>query len=392
MTEKAPDDKRVMVIDDDEIMRISCQQILKRSGYVVETFASGHEGIKQLAEIKPQILVVDIKMPEIDGFQVMEIVRKLDPDLVIVVITGYATIGTAVEAMKSGAYDFLPKPFTPDELRLIIRRGYERWQLVRESQLLRREKEEAERKFVTLVSHQLKSPLAAVKQTLDVMLYTQKDKLPEKAIAGIERCQVRTQEMLGIIQDWLALAKLESAVLCDPRAQAELGPLLEQVVGDHREQADQAKVTLALEVADALPLVRGDALSLAMLFANLVGNAIKYNREGGRATVRAVCEGDGVRVEVEDTGIGIPEEAQKRLFAEFYRVKTEATENIPGTGLGLAICKKIISELGGVITVESTEGKGSTFRILLPLAQSSSSPGAGEGRSAPPPTTGQVKA
>jgi DNA-binding NtrC family response regulator len=113
----------IFVIDDDAIIRLSCEQILKKSGYNVETFANGHVGIERLKEVRPPLLVVDIKMPELDGFEVIKIVRRIDPDVVIVVITGYATVETAVDAMKMGAYDFLPKPFTPGELRMIIERG-----------------------------------------------------------------------------------------------------------------------------------------------------------------------------------------------------------------------------------------------------------------------------
>lgn len=147
-------EKRVVAIDDDEVMRLSCQQGLKRTGYLVESFDNGADGIKRVAEVHPPLLLVDLKMPEMDGFQVIERVRKLDPDVVIIVITGYATISTAVDAMKAGAYDFLPKPFTPDELRLIADRGFERWRLAKQSERFRRKKEEIERKFVTLVSHQ----------------------------------------------------------------------------------------------------------------------------------------------------------------------------------------------------------------------------------------------
>jgi two-component system, sensor histidine kinase and response regulator len=141
----------VFVIDDDEIIRLSCEQILRKSGYKVETFGNGYKGIDRLKEVRPPLLVVDIMMPELNGFEVIKIVRKIDPDIVIVVITGYATIETAVDAMKMGAYDFLPKPFTPSELRMIIDRGYERWRLAQEAQILRKQKEEVERKFVTLV-------------------------------------------------------------------------------------------------------------------------------------------------------------------------------------------------------------------------------------------------
>ena len=149
-------DNTVFVIDDDEIIRLSCEQILKKSGYKVETFGNGYEGIERLKKVRPPLLVVDIKMPELDGFEVIKLVRKVDPEVVIVVITGYATIETAVDAMKMGAYDFLPKPFTPNELRLIIERGFERWRLARETQLLRKQKEEVERKFNERILEALK--------------------------------------------------------------------------------------------------------------------------------------------------------------------------------------------------------------------------------------------
>jgi len=165
-------------------------------------------------------------MPELDGFEVIKIVRKIDPDVVIVVITGYATIETAVDAMKMGAYDFLPKPFTPSELRLIIDRGFERWRLARETQLLRQQKEEVERKFVTLVSHQLKGPLGAVKQYLDVLLYTYKDQFPGDTLEWISRSRARITEMLGLIQDWLDDGELDRGALCDRNASSDIGTII----------------------------------------------------------------------------------------------------------------------------------------------------------------------
>jgi two-component system, sensor histidine kinase and response regulator len=363
-------ERRVLVIDDDEVMRITCREILAKVGFTVETFDNGQDGINRLREVRPQVLLLDLKMPGMDGFAVMEVVRKLDPALIVVVITGYATIGTAVDAMKRGAYDFLPKPFTPDELRLIVARGYERWLLSQESLRLRREKQEVERRFITFVSHQLKSPLAAVKQYLDVLLFDSETRLPEKAGLWIGRCQVRVADMLQLIADWLTVAKLERGALSQPGARSELRAVVENVLRDHQHVAEAAGVTL--ELGDTVPLgpVCGDALSLTMLVGNLVGNAIKYNRRGGKVTVRLdrLHDGETAVLLCCDTGIGIAEEFLPRLFTEFYRVRTDATEDVQGTGLGLVICQKIVEELGGSIRVESREGEGSTFRVELPVA------------------------
>ena len=134
----------VVVIDDDYAMRLSCGKILTKMGLRAETFEDGARGLEGVAKLKPDMVVVDLKMPGISGMEVLSRVHEIDPQIVIVVITGYATIDTAVQAMKCGAYDFLPKPFSPDELRLIVNRGLERRRLGLESQ-----RHEVERAMLT---------------------------------------------------------------------------------------------------------------------------------------------------------------------------------------------------------------------------------------------------
>ena len=359
---------RVFVIDDDDIMLLSCRRILEKAGYQVETFSSGLDGIRRIEEVRPELLLVDLKMPELDGLQVIERVRSVDPDVVIAVITGYATISTAVDAMKAGAYDFLPKPFTPDELRLIVNRGHERWRLAMESRRLRREKEEAERRFITFVSHQLKSPLVAAKQYLDVLLFTSKGDMTPKTQEWLTRAQARLDEMLNLIHDWLELARIERGTPCEPGVASDLGEVVTEVVEAAGPQAQAAGVTLGAEIASEVGAVRGDRVSLGTIVSNLVGNAIKYNRVGGRVNVRIARDGERAVLEVSDTGIGIPEESLPDLFREFYRVKSERTRDIPGTGLGLAICKRLVTDLGGAIEAHSRTDEGTTFVVRLPIS------------------------
>ncbi len=359
--------RRVFVIDDDDIMLLSCRRILEKDGYEVETFGNGLDGIRRLDEVRPQLLLVDLKMPELDGLQVIERVRATDPNIVIAVITGYATISTAVDAMKAGAYDFLPKPFTPDELRLIVNRGHERWRLAMESKRLREEKAEAERRFATFVSHQLKSPIVAAKQYLDVLLYTPGEALSPKTREWLARAEVRLDEMLTLIHDWLELARVSGSSDTVGEA-ADLGAALQQVVEAHAPQAAAAGVTLRTTCEPGLPRVVGDPVGLMTVLSNLVSNAVKYNRAGGRVAVTIRREDGMAVVEVADTGIGIPEEEIPCLFQEFHRVRNDETRDIPGTGLGLAICQRIVTGLGGSIAVASRPGTGSTFTVRLPIA------------------------
>lgn len=364
-----PPSRRVFVIDDDPVMLLSCRRILEKDGYEVETCSSGVEGIRRIDEVRPELLLVDLKMPELDGLQVIERVRAVDPDVVIAVITGYATIATAIDAMKAGAYDFLPKPFTPDELRLIVNRGHERWRLAAESARLRHEKEEAERRFVTFVSHQLKSPVVAAKQYLDVLLFTSKDAMAPQTREWLSRAQARLDEMLGLIHDWLELARIDRGTLGEPGAACDLAPVVAQVVETWTAQAQAAGVTLHVEEVEPLDPIRGDAASLATVLSNLVSNGVKYNKVGGRVTVRTGRDGSFALIEVIDTGIGVAADALPRLFEEFYRVRTDQTRDIPGSGLGLAICQRLVTAIGGHIAVLSRPGEGTTFTVRVPLVR-----------------------
>ena len=131
----------IIVIDDDDSMRRACEAALRRAGYQVETCADGVSGLKRIEESHPSVLILDLKMPGMGGMEVIARLREIDTDIIVVVITGFATVGTAVEAMKAGAYDFLPKPFTAEELRAIISRAVERYRLGMEAKRLRQEKE-----------------------------------------------------------------------------------------------------------------------------------------------------------------------------------------------------------------------------------------------------------
>jgi signal transduction histidine kinase len=375
--------ERIVVIDDDHAIRISCRQILARSGFEVATFEDGAAGLAGIAEIDPALVVVDLKMPGLSGLDVIERVRDIDPEIVLVVITGYATINTAVDAMRSGAYDFLPKPFKPDELRMIVDRGLERRRLRRKSRELEMARELMKRRFVSFVSHQLKSPLAAIHQYLDTL--QRLDDTPEVAARRrqwIKRCLVRTEGLQKLIDDWLTLSRAEGAGLVGRRERVDLKPVLEGVVASYDERARAAGLTLTAELPDpALPVV-GDRTCLTVLFDNLVTNALDYNRPGGSVTVSASQTGGEVVVEVRDTGVGIPEEALGLLFEEFYRVGPGPSgspgdgpaPSAGGTGLGLPICRRIASELGGLIEVRSEVDVGSTFVVRLPAHPTSGEP------------------
>jgi signal transduction histidine kinase len=356
----------VLVIDDEEAMRDSCSLILIKGGFTAVTAENGQVGLEKIKELKPEIALIDLKMPGISGFEVLEKTKEIDPQLIPIVITGYATVDSAVEAMKKGAYDFLPKPFTPEELRLIIGRALERRRLAIEAETLRREKKLMEDNFITMVTHQLRSPLVAIQQYFEVILAGLAGKVDKTQQEMILRARERLDSLLRLINDWLDLARIDRGRIVDKLKPVALDGLLGKQVDFLRPLAEEYGVNLELEPTKKPASVLGDEQMLEQVFSNLITNAIKYNKPKGSVTISLNHDDSFIVVKVKDTGIGIAREHLPLIFDQFYRVSRREDQKIKGTGLGLSIAKKIVEAHSGSIEVESELGQGSTFSVRLP--------------------------
>jgi two-component system phosphate regulon sensor histidine kinase PhoR len=220
--------------------------------------------------------------------------------------------------------------------------------------------------FVAMVSHELRSPVASIQQQLSVMLEGLSGDLTQRQLRMIKRAKERARGLLDLINDLLDISKIEAGMVVQYKEPLQLDDLLEKVHGLMLPEAEAKRLKLKLNIEPPLQLVKGDRNNLEGVFTNLVNNAIKYTPEEGEVTIRVKGEGENVRVEVSDTGIGISKEDLPRIFDRFYRVKSEKTRQIVGTGLGLSIVKHIVEAHLGTISVESEEGGGSTFTVVLP--------------------------
>lgn len=372
---------RILVIDDEEGIRAGCRRALEPEGYIVETAATGQEGLRRFREGNFDMVLIDVVLPDMRGVDLLAPILEKDPDVVCVVITGYATVELAVQAIRSGAYDFLSKPFTADVLRMTVAQGLERRRLTLEARRLQkieeearelaRAKEELERldrfktTFMLTVAHELRAPLNALQSFLWAIL---KGYIPpEEQQEVLGRAVHRVQELLDLVDDLLKLAAAKSEKGLEKREPVSLADVLEKVAPLFQKEAEAKGLAWAVEVR-ARPVVRADPDQMAQVWSNLISNAVKYTPAGGRVRV-ALEERDGWAIgTVEDTGIGIPPQDLERIFEEFYRTP-QAKEVAPrGTGLGLPLVKQILEAHGGSITVESEVGRGSRFVFRLPVS------------------------
>ncbi len=358
----------ILVIEDEKIMREACTDILTAEGYRVETAENGAEGLELVRAHKPDLVLVDIRMPGIEGLEVLRLIDEIDPAIVKIVITGYATIEYAVASMKNGAYDFLPKPFTPEELRLIVGRGLERRRLAAEKEAALAEKKRMTEFFISIVSHQLQSPLAAIKQYFEVILGDMAGPVPGEVREIIGKADRRADDLIALIGDWLSFARFDPARVRDGFAPLDVAGIVRRHIELSAGETARRAVTVTLDAGDEALLVPGDERSLGEAFGNLISNGIKYNRQGGALTITVGREDDTCVVRFADNGIGIPDKDIPLIFSEFFRVKNSDTKDIKGTGLGLAIVRKIIEAHGGTIDFETEYGRGTVFTVRLPLA------------------------
>jgi two-component system sensor histidine kinase/response regulator len=303
-------------------------------------------------------------MPGMPGTEFLGKVKEMSPETINIIITGFATVETAVEAMKKGAFDYVCKPFTPEELEIVVEKGLE-------TRMLRRAADEAEKekeRFVLTIYHQLKSPVGIIQGYLKNLLEGEPADEPQR-IAVLHRCLKRADTLRQLLEDLLSLSRLQARKPEQDMEVVRVGDVLNEVVECWRVRAREKGIKLQLDLEGDLPSVKGYKQQLTHLFENLIDNAIRYNTENGRVEIRAIRNQGDVRVQVSDTGIGVAEQDMPKIFEEFYRCQRDETRMIPGTGLGLSIVQRIAETHGGRVDVDSEVGKGTTFIVRLPVCE-----------------------
>jgi two-component system sensor histidine kinase/response regulator len=372
----------ILVIDDEMGIRAACRRALEPQGFTVEEAATIQDGLRKAQEGDFELVLLDVMMPDGRGIDLLAPIHKKDPDTVCVIITGYATVELAVEAIKRGAYDFISKPFTSDLLLMTVDQGLERRRLSLEAKRLRaieqeaaelaRAKEEMEQldrfktAFMLTVAHELRAPLTALQSFLLAVL---KGYIPpEQQEQTLQRAIERSQELLDLVDDLLRLAAVKEGQEVEKREVLSLADVLEEKVYPLlKAQADEKGIKCSAEIRQR-PLVEAPPGQMVHLWTNLISNAIKYTPAGGEVRV-TLEEQEGWAIgTVEDTGIGIAPEDQDRIFEEFYRTPQAKEVEPRGTGLGLPLVKRVVERNGGTLEVNSELGLGTRFTFRLPVA------------------------
>mgnify|MGYP005843534629 CR=1 FL=1 len=385
---------RILIIDDEEAVRCGAGRGLASQGHLVEEASDGVTALEKIAAFRPEVIVSDIDMPGIDGIALLKTVNAQPDPPLVVLITGGGSESMAIDALRSGAYDYLSKPFDIEELRAAVRKAVEKKRLLAENRryqfeleqalaelkrsqasLVQAEKMACLMRLVGGIAHEINNPLGVLRSSIDTV---------ERAAAKVKAwcaSQAGTKPVDEMLEMLTSVAS-QSQAACD-RISGVVSNLREFAQLD-RAEVRRAKVTdgiqstlrllqhelepirIEADLADGLE-VEGDVRQLNQLFMNLFLNAAESIREAGRpGTIRVAVRRDGsqVLVEVSDDGQGIPPEDLPNVFdPRFLR-----QGNRIRVGFGLPICYQVVQAHRGRIEVESKFGEGSRFVVRLPAA------------------------
>lgn len=352
----------ILVVDDDALVRASFANELRASGHEVATAENGQAALVLLAKSDFDVALVDIKMPGIDGLTVVREGLKIAPETRMIVITGYASIDTAVEALRNGAYDYLRKPCLSQELAATVARATENRRLQQEIQLLRKD-------MIYMLVHDLKGPLSIIRGAYGALedelnaLEDEKRKMAREWLKLAEQGQVRLERLINTL---LEMSGLEAG---EPLGEMEtVTPLtlVKETISHLKPLADIRDLKLRTKVATPLPKVHVDRTLMVRVLSNLLDNAIKYSPPESTITIGAdhsPTDSPAVTFWVRDQGPGIPREYRERIFEKFTHVPGQRG----GVGLGLAYCRLVVEAHGGHIWVDSPAEGGSIFSLSIPV-------------------------
>lgn len=327
---------------------------------------TGEDAIEILDSTKIDIILLDNKLPGMEGIEVLEYIKANSIDTAVMMITSFASIELAIRATNNGAFNFIPKPFSAQDLKSAMESITKHLFLKRMTRRMKAEAKQVRFKFLSVLSHELKSPINAVEGYLRIM----KDGQAGKDIASyekmIDRSLTRLESMRGLIMDMLDFTKIESGTKSRSIQEFDAIEIAKLAIDSIYPMAIQMNVKIKRDFPDTL-MMNADSGELEIIFNNLLSNAVKYNKEDGSVKFSIRKKGKSAIFEVEDTGIGMTDKEQDLLFKEFTRIKTRKTKNISGSGLGLSIMKKVIDLNKGIVKVESKEDIGSVFTVKLPI-------------------------
>ncbi|HET9887189.1 MAG TPA: hybrid sensor histidine kinase/response regulator [bacterium] len=367
--------ERVLIIDDETNIRSTLGDFMMLSGYEADTAADGPRGMDLLGSKSYDLVLLDLHMPGMDGIAVTEWIRETHPEIPVIVMTGHATVESSIRALRLGAYDYIQKPFTLDEIERTIGNCIEKQRLQKRNTELTqlnerlREIERIKDDLLATVSHEFRTPLTAIHGFLALLETANTTNLTAHQRQCLDAIWDNVNRLDAMIANLLVLVESQDRSYPPILEITSLGQFFEEYQLLRTQCRLRTDYTLELDAASAAHSVLLDRRRFPLVLNNLLDNAFKFCREPdvAQALVRVKKEKDHVWIEVSDAGIGIPDPLADRVFERFTQIDMTSTREFQGAGLGLAVVNTIVASHNGTVKIVPPVLGGTSIRITLPI-------------------------
>lgn len=367
----------VLVVDDEPKVCQILSQICTARGCTVRTAVDGLDGLAQFQQRPADVVVTDLKMPKLSGFELLRELKRLDPLINVVVITAFPSVEGAVDAMKFGACDFITKPFDVVQIQAILYRCQQRAGLSRQlrsadegmlklEELNRRlaELNDLKSQFLAALSHEINTPLCLMSEWLYLLSDSTLGPLSSDQARAVDVLLGAYERLHRLLRQLIDLMHSPDIVL--QRQSIEAQELVREAIGFVTPKAAARSVTITARLPEARLALEVDRGRCSAMLEYLIDNAVKFNRDQGRVDVELTGSPERIQVRITDSGIGIPPEEQEKIFAPFYQVDRSLHRAYEGAGIGLPLARRYAELHGGSLQLSSEVGVGTTVVVALP--------------------------
>jgi signal transduction histidine kinase len=364
--------RRILAVDDDRINLRIIGGILRHEGYEIAEAASGEQALEVYSTFQPNLVLLDVMMPGIDGFTTCRTLKRTYGDACapVIFVTAKSEADDIVMGFDAGGVDYLTKPFRPKEVVARIRTHLSNQQLVEQQKLLVDQLSKANAakdRFLGMCAHDLRNPLSSIRGLAELMDENAIGELTAEQREIVQTIHGASQSMLQLVNELLDVATIEAGHLKLAKEPTSVVEIVERSVYLSNIEAAKKNTHIEMVKANGDPVVDVDRNKIRQVVDNLISNAVKYSPRGSVITVMIHSNESVAGFAVRDNGPGIPESERHKLFKDYGRLSALPTDGEKSTGLGLAICRKIVEAHDGTIGVENIPGRGCEFVVSLPL-------------------------
>ena len=357
----------VLVVDDVPTNVMLVQAILKKEGYTLLTTDSGAKALRIAQEKHPNLILLDIMMPEMDGYEVLQHLKS-NPEtnnIPVIIMSALSDMQSIVKGYQLGATEYVTKPFQREELVKRVAHRYELFSIKRIKQELENTIESRDTLY-SVIAHDLRSPLGSLKMMNNaILMMVDKSQVSDEVYEMLQMMNKTSEEIFQLLDNLLKWAKNRLNKQSIYKQQVDINSIVSSTADIFIPMAAQKGISIVIDGLDKELMGSVDIDMVKTIVRNLVSNAVKFSYEKGTITISTKTDGNFVIVSVKDSGKGIKAEDQGKLLKQNTHFTSYGTNNEKGSGLGLMLCKDFVEQMGGKLWFDSEEGKGTTFHFSL---------------------------